>query len=122
MKTAVLGESEPGEVIYHPTLLALAAPLRLSPQGLPTLPGQDQGQGWSGPFRYVRQDFFLAGQFDDLNDLNRQFDCWRHELANQRTHAHHRPGGARRFRGGASGPATLAQPARSRTSWPSNAG
>ena len=39
------------------------------------------------PFRYVRQDFFLAGQFDDLDDLNRQFDSWRAEIANQRTHA-----------------------------------
>ena len=39
------------------------------------------------PFRYVRQDFFLAGQFDDLNDLNRQFDSWRTGIANQRTHA-----------------------------------
>ena len=43
MKTAVLGESEPGEVIYHPTLLALAAHYGFQPKSLPALPGQDQG-------------------------------------------------------------------------------
>ena len=39
------------------------------------------------PFRYVRQDFFLARRFRDLDDLNRQFDRWRATLANPRTHA-----------------------------------
>ena len=45
MKTAVLGESEPGEVIYHPTLLALAAHYGFQPKACPALSGQDQRQG-----------------------------------------------------------------------------
>ena len=39
------------------------------------------------PYRYIRQDFFLARSFRDLDDLNAQFDGWRCEVANARTHA-----------------------------------
>ena len=86
MKTAVLGESEPGEVIYHPTLLALAAHYGFQPRACRPYRAKTKGKV-ERPFRYVRQDFFLAGQFDDLEDLNQQFDRWRHEIANRRTHA-----------------------------------
>ena len=86
MKTAVLGESESGEVIYHPTLLALAAHYGFRPKACRPYRAKTKGKV-ERPFRYVRQDFFLAGRFDDLEDLNRQFDGWRHEIANRRTHA-----------------------------------
>ena len=86
MKTVVLGESEAGEVIYHPTLLALAAHYGFHPRACRPYRAKTKGKV-ERPFRYVRQDFFLAGQFDDLADLNGQFDDWRHEIANQRTHA-----------------------------------
>ena len=86
MKTVVLGETEAGEVIYHPTLLALAAHYGFHPRACRPYRAKTKGKV-ERPFRYVRQDFFLAGQFDDLADLNRQFDDWRHEIANQRTHA-----------------------------------
>jgi hypothetical protein len=39
------------------------------------------------PYRYVRQDLFLARTFRDMDDLNRQFDAWRTEIANPRVHA-----------------------------------
>jgi Integrase core domain len=39
------------------------------------------------PFRYVREDFFLAGQFRNLDDLNAQLRRWLDEVANARTHA-----------------------------------
>ena len=29
------------------------------------------------PYRYIRQDFFLARTFRNLDDLNAQFDAWR---------------------------------------------
>ena len=45
MSTAVLGEVDERGIVYNDKLLALAAPLRLPAQGLPPLPGQDQGQG-----------------------------------------------------------------------------
>ena len=86
MKTVVLGEPEPGEIIYHPTLLALAAHYGFRPKACRPYRAKTKGKV-ERPFRYVRQDFFLAGQFDDLNDLNRQFDSWRTGIANQRTHA-----------------------------------
>ena len=86
MKTAVLGESEAGEVIYHPTLLALAAHYGFRPKACRPYRAKTKGKV-ERPFRYVRQDFFLAGRFDDLDDLNGQFDQWRHQIANRRTHA-----------------------------------
>ena len=39
------------------------------------------------PFRYIRQDFFLSRTFRTMDDLNRQFDQWRTEVANPRVHA-----------------------------------
>ena len=38
------------------------------------------------PFRYIRQDFFLDRNFQNLEDLNGQFDLWRSGIANVRTH------------------------------------
>ena len=32
----------------------------------------------------MRQDFFLAGQFEDIEDLNRQFHAWRADTAHPR--------------------------------------
>ena len=76
MKTVVLDEPKPGEIIYHPTLLALAAHYGFQPRACRPYRAKTKGKV-ERPFRYVRQDFFLAGQFDDLEDLNRQFDRWR---------------------------------------------
>ena len=39
------------------------------------------------PYRYVRQDFWLARSFRNLDDLNAQFDDWRTQIANPRVHA-----------------------------------
>jgi hypothetical protein len=39
------------------------------------------------PFRYVREDFFLARRFRNLDDLNTQLHQWLDEVANARTHA-----------------------------------
>ena len=39
------------------------------------------------PYRYVREDFFLARSFRDLDDLNAQFEAWRTTVANARVHA-----------------------------------
>src|SRR4051795_10112315 len=41
----------------------------------------------SRPFRYVREDFFLARSFRNLDDLNGQFQQWLDEVANARVHA-----------------------------------
>jgi hypothetical protein len=39
------------------------------------------------PYRYIREDFFLARSFRDLDDLNAQFEAWRISVANARVHA-----------------------------------
>ncbi len=39
------------------------------------------------PFRYIRQDFFLARTFRNIEDLNAQFEDWRTQIANPRVHA-----------------------------------
>ena len=39
------------------------------------------------PFRYIRQDSFLARSFRNLNDLNQQLRRWLDEDANARVHA-----------------------------------
>lgn len=85
MKTAVLGEPEPGEIIYHPTLLSLAAHYGFRPKACRAYRPQTKGKV-ERAYRYVRQDFFLAGQFEDIEDLNRQFDAWRAETAHPRVH------------------------------------
>jgi hypothetical protein len=39
------------------------------------------------PFRYIREDFFLAGAFRNLDDLNDQLRHWLDTVANPRVHA-----------------------------------
>ena len=39
------------------------------------------------PFRYVREDFFLARTFRNLDDLNAQLGQWLDQVANRRVHA-----------------------------------
>ena len=39
------------------------------------------------PFRYIREDFFLARSFRNLDDLNRQMAHWLDTVANRRVHA-----------------------------------
>ncbi len=39
------------------------------------------------PFRYIREEFFLAGSFRNLDDLNAQLRQWLDGVANARLHA-----------------------------------
>src|SRR4051794_35725192 len=39
------------------------------------------------PYRYVRQDFWLARSFRNLDDPNAQSNAWRTQTANPRVHA-----------------------------------
>ena len=86
MKTAVLGEEPDGAVTYNPALVDLLAHYGAVPRACRPYRAQTKGKV-ERPFRYVRQDFFLARRFRDLDDLNRQFGRWRATLANPRTHA-----------------------------------
>lgn len=86
MKTAVIGEDEAGVVTYDASLVALLNHYGAVPRACRPYRAQTKGK-IERPFRYIRQDFFLARTFRNLDDLNAQFDTWRTEVANPRVHA-----------------------------------
>ncbi len=91
MKTAVLGEAEdpdqPGRgIAYNAKLLDLAAHYGFLPKACKPYRAKTKGKV-ERPFRYVREDFFLARTFRNLDDLNAQFTQWLDQLANVRLHA-----------------------------------
>lgn len=85
MKTAVLGEDETRHIIYHPRLLELAEHFGFVPLACAAYRAKTKGKV-ERPFSYVRDDFFLAGEFRNLEDLNGQYAGWRQEVANERCH------------------------------------
>ena len=59
LKTAVLGEDEERQVIYNPKLLELAQHYDFRPRACAAYRAKTKGKV-ERPFRYVREDFFLA--------------------------------------------------------------
>ena len=86
MKTAVIGEGPDGVVSYNSSLVALLNHYGAAPRACRPYRAKTKGKV-ERPYRYVRQDFFLARRFRNLDDLNAQFDQWRSEIANARVHA-----------------------------------
>ena len=86
MKTAVIGEGEEGVIAYNPSLVALLGHYGAVPRACRPYRAKTKGKV-ERPYRYVRQDFFLARSFRDLEDLDTQFEDWRTRLANPRVHA-----------------------------------
>lgn len=86
MKTAVIGEDEAGVVTYNASLVALLNHYGVAPKACRPYRAKTKGK-IERPFRYIRQDFFLARTFRNLDDLNTQFDGWRETVANPRVHA-----------------------------------
>lgn len=86
MKTAVIGEDEAGVVTYNASLVALLNHYGAVPRACRPYRAKTKGKV-ERPFRYIRQDFFLARTFRNLDDLNAQFDNWRTGVANPRVHA-----------------------------------
>ena len=70
MKTAVLGEVADG-IIYNAQLQALARHYGFTPRACAAYRAKTKGKV-ERPYRYVRQDFFLGRQFQNLEDLNAQ--------------------------------------------------
>jgi transposase len=83
MKTAVLGEDE--HIVYNRSLLALAGHYGFAPRACKPYRAKTKGKV-ERPYRYVRQDFFLAGRFANLEDLNAQLVRWLDTVANTRKH------------------------------------
>jgi len=86
MKTAVIGEDAEGVVTYNTSLVALLNHYGALPRACRPYRAKTKGK-IERPYRYVRQDFFLARTFRDLDDLNAQFEAWRRDIANARLHA-----------------------------------
>jgi len=85
MRTAVLGEVDGRGIVYNDKLLALAAHYGFVPKACRPYRAKTKGKV-ERPFRYVREDFFLARSFRNLDDLNAQFAQWLDQVANRRMH------------------------------------
>lgn len=86
MRTAVLGEVDTQGIAYNKTLLLLAQHYDFLPKACKPYRAKTKGKV-ERPFRYVREDFFLARTFRTLDDLNAQFRQWLDHVANVRLHA-----------------------------------
>ena len=68
LKSAVLERH--GEAIhFHPTLLELAAHYHFAPRPVAVARGNEKGRV-ERAIRYIRESFFAAREFADLDDLN----------------------------------------------------
>jgi len=86
MKTAVIGEDADGLVIYNRGLVDLARHFGFHPKACRPYRAKTKGKV-ERPFRYIREDFFLARVFRNLDDLNAQLRQWLDSVANVRVHA-----------------------------------
>lgn len=74
LKSAVL-ERVGDAIRFHPTLLELAAHYRFEPRPVAVARGNEKGRV-ERIIRYIRDAFFAARTFRDLNDLNAQAHAW----------------------------------------------
>jgi transposase len=74
LKSAVL-ERVDDAIRFHPTLLELAAHYRFEPRPVAVARGNEKGRV-ERAIRYVRDGFFAARSYRDLDDLNAQADAW----------------------------------------------
>jgi transposase len=74
LKSAVL-ERRGDAIRFHPTLLAFAGCYRYEPRPVAIARGNEKGRV-ERAIRYVRDAFFAARRFTDLDDLNAQAEAW----------------------------------------------
>ncbi|MFA6315720.1 MAG: IS21 family transposase [Candidatus Paceibacterota bacterium] len=82
LKSAVL-ERKGQAIRFNPTLLALAAHYRFEPRPVAPARGNEKGRV-ERSIRYIRDNFFAARTFKDIDDLNAQADAWVAGAASQR--------------------------------------
>ena len=84
LRSAVL-ERQGSAIRFHPRLLELAGHYHFAPR--PCAPGRANEKGKiERQIQYLRDAFFAARTFADVDDLNAQFRRWRDEIAHQRPH------------------------------------
>jgi transposase len=74
LKSAVL-ERQGDAIRFNPTLLAFAAHYRYEPRPVAVYRGNEKGRV-ERAIRFVRENFFAARKFVDLDDLNAQAALW----------------------------------------------
>src|SRR6202165_4153213 len=74
LKSAVL-ERQGDAIRFNPTLLAFAAHHRYEPRPVAVCRGNEKGRV-ERAIRFVRENFFAARKFADLDDLNAQAALW----------------------------------------------
>ena len=74
LKSAVL-ERHGAAIRFHPTLLGFAGHYRYEPRPVAVARGNEKGRV-ERAIRYVRDSFFAARAFTDLDDLNAQAETW----------------------------------------------
>jgi len=72
-------------IVFNPTLLAFAAHHRYEPRPVAPYRGNEKGRVERG-IRDVRESFFPARTWTDLDDLNRQAERWCCEIRGARRH------------------------------------
>lgn len=82
LKSAVL-ERVGDAIRFHPTLLALAGHYRYQPRPVAPARGNEKGRV-ERAIRYVRDAFFAARTYNDLDDLNAQALVWAQDEAADR--------------------------------------
>jgi hypothetical protein len=85
MKTAVIGEAS-GSIVYNRALIDFARHYGYQPKACRPYRAKTKGKV-ERPYRYIREDFFLARSFRNLDDLNAQLGYWLDTVANPRLHA-----------------------------------
>jgi len=86
MKTAVIGEDSEAHIVYNRALIDFAGHYGFHPKACRPYRAKTKGKV-ERPFRYIREDFFLARSFRNLDDLNAQLAHWLGTVANPRVHA-----------------------------------
>ena len=87
MRTVFVREDpEAGNIVYNRTLIEFARHYGYLPKACQAYRAKTKGKV-ERPFRYIREDFFLARSFRNLDDLNDQLRQWLDQVANPRTHA-----------------------------------
>jgi len=86
MKTAVLGEDAEGHIVYNRALVDFARHHGFHLKACRPYRAKTKGKV-ERPYRYIREDFFLARSFQNLDDLDGQLRHWLDTVANPRVHA-----------------------------------
>jgi transposase len=88
LRTAVL-ERAGTAIRFHPRLLELAGHYHFAPRPCTPYRANEKGKV-ERQIHYLRQAFFAARTFADVDDLNAQFRRWRDDVAHQRLHPEQR--------------------------------